>query len=121
MVYGMPFVSSMQSNRKGFGRSELDLTDMSDSIGPAKTADLIIGVTQSEEFKKAWKYIWCILKTRYGLKNKHIVDIDYPKMRLYEKEENEEENEDSDVISHVENLRTKNKNETLNNIMNIDI
>ena len=82
---GLPIVSAVQTNRGGFGDAEIDLTDISDSIGTAATADIIIGVTQSEEFRKMGKFNWIILKNRYGL-NKHTfpVNVDYYKMRIYE-------------------------------------
>jgi len=85
---GLPIVSAVQTNRGGFGDAEIDLKDISDSIGTAATADIIIGVTQSEEFRKMGKFSWIILKNRYGL-NKHKVDVnvDYYKMRVYEDSE----------------------------------
>lgn len=82
---GLPIVSAVQTNRGGFGDAEIDLTDISDSIGTAATADIIIGVTQSEEFRKMGKFNWIILKNRYGL-NRHTfpVNVNYYKMRIYE-------------------------------------
>jgi len=82
---GLPIVSAVQTNRGGFGDAEIELTDISDSIGTAATADIIIGVTQSEEFRKMGKFNWIILKNRYGL-NKHTfpVNVDYYKMRIFE-------------------------------------
>jgi len=84
----LPIVSAVQTNRGGFGDSEIDLTDISDSIGTAATADVIIGVTQSEDMRKIGKYSWIILKNRYGLNKKKIsVNVDYYKMRVTEDEE----------------------------------
>ena len=82
---GIPIISAVQTNRGGFGDAEIDLTDISDSIGTAATADIIIGVTQSEDFRKVGKFTWIILKNRYGL-NKHTfpVNVNYYKMRIYE-------------------------------------
>ena len=73
------------THNSGFGDAEINLTDISDSIGTAATADIIIGVTQSEEFRKMGKFNWIILKNRYGL-NKHTfpVNVDYYKMRIFE-------------------------------------
>ena len=81
----IPIVSAVQNNRGGFGDSEIDLTSISDSIGTAATADIIIGVTQSQEMRNAGKFTWLILKNRYGL-NKRVmsVAVDYYKMRVYE-------------------------------------
>ena len=80
---GLPFVSAIQTNRGGFGSVEIDLTDVADSIGTTATADLIIGVTQPDEFRNLNKFIWIILKNRYGLnKKKMSVLVDYFKMRI---------------------------------------
>jgi len=80
---GIPIVSAVQTNRGGFGNVEIDLTDIADSIGTTATADLIIGVTQPEEFRNLNKFCWVILKNRYGLnKRKMTVLVDYFKMRI---------------------------------------
>jgi len=86
----LPIVSAVQTNRKGFGGAEIDLTDISDSIGTAATADVIIGVTQSNDLRKVGKYYWMVLKNRYGLNKKGMnVCVDYYKMRVFEDEETE--------------------------------
>lgn len=80
---GIPFISAVQTNRGGFGNSEIDLTDIADSIGTTATADLIIGVTQPDEFRNLNKFCWMILKNRYGLnKKKMSVLVEYFKMRI---------------------------------------
>lgn len=85
---GLPIISAVQTNRKGFGDAEIDLTDISDSIGTAATADVIIGVTQSQEFRSMGKYSWIVLKNRYGInKRKVVVSVDYYKMRIYQDED----------------------------------
>ena len=58
------------THNSGFGDAEIDLTSISDSIGTAATADIIIGVTQSEDMRKLGKYVWIILKNRYGINRK---------------------------------------------------
>jgi len=126
----LPIVSAVQTNRGGFGDSEIDLTDISDSIGTAATADIIIGVTQSEEMRKIGKYSWIILKNRYGLnKIKVNVNVDYYKMRVYEdgdskaegtaksiskiplseKEQKQKVNDTTDIVKGILNKDTKEK------------
>lgn len=80
-----PIISSIQTNRKGIGSSDIDVDDVADSIGTAATADLIIGVTQSEELREQGKYCFIIIKNRFGLnKIKVIVGVDYEKMRIFD-------------------------------------
>lgn len=78
-------LSAIQVNRSGFGVLDLDMTNISESIGTAATADLIIGVTQTDELKETNRYLWSILKNRYGLNGQKIfVGVNYPKMRVYD-------------------------------------
>lgn len=80
---GIPIVSAIQTNRLGMGKEELDLTNTSDSIGTAFTADVMIGVTQTEELRSAFKYRWTLIKNRYGQNKVGLtIKVDYNKMRL---------------------------------------
>jgi len=89
------FVSSVQVNRDGVGDVDIDITNMSDSLGPAMTADVIIAITQSDEFIQAGKFSFIILKNRYGVKKKKtVIDVDYNYMRLTQKENKNTENKD---------------------------
>lgn len=80
---GVPWVSAIQTNRDGMSSSEIDLTNVGDSIGFAQIADLVIAVTQTEELKAAGKMIWTLLKNRFGPnKRKMTVCVNYEKMRI---------------------------------------
>jgi archaellum biogenesis ATPase FlaH len=82
--FGFPIVSAIQTNRAGFGSADLDMTDIADSIGIAATADIIIGVTQTLEFRENNTFCFSILKNRYGInQTKCYLGVDYPKMRVY--------------------------------------
>lgn len=103
----IPIVSSVQSNRGGFESSELDLTNVADSIGTAQGADLIIGLSQPEGFKEQNLVNVVILKNRYGPnKIKASVNIDYLKMRITDADDNptEQIEKRSEDISNATNL-----------------
>jgi len=86
----LPIVSAIQTNRLGMGQDDLDLTNTSDSIGTAFTADIIIAVTQNKELKANGKFKWTIIKNRYGDNAVGLtVCVDYPKMRLSDDPDNE--------------------------------
>lgn len=101
----IPIVSAVQTGRGGIDSSDLDLTDIAESIGTAFTADIVIAVTQSDEMQAAGKYMWKILKNRYGPKNVRItVLVDYDYMRVsYDRES------DADFISGDELSPTSKK------------
>ena len=85
MELAIPIVSSCQINRGGFGESEIELTDIAESIGTTGTADIIFGVSQSDEMRVAGRYLFTLLKNRYGLnKMNSMIGVDYNKMRLFE-------------------------------------
>lgn len=86
--YGCPIVSGVQVNRGAFGKSDVNMNDISQSIGVTYTADVIIGVTIPEEFKDKNKFVWTILKNRDGGSKgrKVFINVDYPKMRVTDDE-----------------------------------
>lgn len=81
----VPIISAIQTNRSGMGKDGLDLTNVSDSIGTAFTADIMIGVTQSKEQKARGIYIMDIIKNRYGNKNISIpIKVNYNTLSLFD-------------------------------------
>lgn len=85
--------SAMQVNRGGIKNVELDVTDIADSIGTAATADLIIGLTTTDELKQAGRYAAMVIKNRYGLNQQKIyIGVNYPKMRIYDIDVEDDEN-----------------------------
>ena len=80
---GLPIVSAIQTNRNGMGKDELELSNASDSVGTVFTADLVVSVTQSDTLREAGRYLWTLIKNRYGENKRSIpIEVNYPKMRL---------------------------------------
>jgi KaiC/GvpD/RAD55 family RecA-like ATPase len=85
--FGSPFVSAIQSNRKGLNVAEMDLSNTGDSLGFVQYADIVVAVTVPEEMKQLSKYMWMLLKNRFGLKDvKFPVNVIYEKMRVFDDE-----------------------------------
>lgn len=85
--YNTRIVSATQVNRDGFGKSEIDMTNTSDSIGIPFTADYMVALWATEEMKKLDQVAFSQLKNRYGdLLNpaKMYVGRNFGKMRLYD-------------------------------------
>jgi len=109
-----PIVSAIQTNRKGYSSSDIDLTDVADSIGTAATADIIIGVTQSEEFRDSGKFSFIILKNRYGInRQKLVVSVDYNKMRVLDNVDStkDQPKESTKTINNVDSAASSVKTE----------
>jgi hypothetical protein len=86
MEMDIPVVSALQSNRGGYGKGEIGLDDVADSFASTMKADVILGVTQSPEFKESGMYMIKLLKTRYGQPKNPCVSIgvDTAKQRIYD-------------------------------------
>lgn len=87
--FGIPVISAMQTNREAFGKVDVGMGNVSDSIGTVQGADILISITQNDEFKKMGKYFWTILKNRFNVmtNQRMIIDVDYGRMRIMDAHE----------------------------------
>ena len=87
----LPIVSATQTTRSGFASSDVDLTDTSESFGLPATADLMFALISTEELEGMNQIMVKQLKNRYNdptIFKRFIVGIDRAKMRLYDVEQN---------------------------------
>ena len=90
----VPIVSATQTTRSGFGSSDVELTDTSESFGLPATADLMFALISSEELENLGQIMVKQLKNRYNdptVFKKFAVGIDRAKMRLYNCEQSAQE------------------------------
>ena len=83
----VPIVSATQTTRSGFGSSDPDLTDTSESFGLPATADLMLALISNEEMEELGQIMIKQLKNRYNdptMYKRFVVGIDRAKMRLYD-------------------------------------
>ena len=83
----VPIVSATQTTRAGFGSTDVDLTDTSESFGLPATADLMFALISSEELEEMNQIMVKQLKNRYNdptMNKRFAVGIDRSKMRLYD-------------------------------------
>jgi hypothetical protein len=88
--FNVPVVSATQTTRSGYGNSDVELTDTSESFGLPATADLMFALITSEKLEDYSQIMVKQLKNRYNdptLFRKFVVGIDRAKMRLYDVEE----------------------------------
>ena len=86
----VPIVSATQTTRSGYGSSDVDLTDTSESFGLPATADLMFALISTEELEQLGQIMVKQLKNRYNdlsVYKRFIVGIDRAKMRLYDCEQ----------------------------------
>jgi len=93
--FNVPVVSATQTTRSGYGNSDVELTDTSESFGLPATADLMFALISSEELEDLNQIMVKQLKNRYNdptLYKRFVVGIDRAKMRLYNVEESAQDN-----------------------------
>ena len=90
--YGVPVVSATQTTRSGYGSTDLDLTDTSESFGLPATADLMLALISTEELEELGQIMVKQLKNRNNdptVNRKFVLGIDRNKMRLYDCDQSE--------------------------------
>ena len=88
--FNVPIVSATQLTRSGFGSSDPELTDTSESFGLPATADLMFALISTEELEGLGQILVKQLKNRYNdptIYKRFVVGIDRAKMRLYDVEQ----------------------------------
>jgi replicative DNA helicase len=83
----VPIVSATQTTRSGYGNSDPDLTDTSESFGLPATADFMFALISTEELEQQGRIMVKQLKNRYNdptASRKFMVGIDRAKMKLYD-------------------------------------
>ena len=86
----VPIVSATQTTRSGYGSSDVDLTDTSESFGLPATADLMFALISTEELEGMNQIMVKQLKNRYNdptMNKRFVIGIDRAKMRLYDVEQ----------------------------------
>ena len=90
----VPIVSATQTTRSGFGSSDVELTDTSESFGLPATADLMFALISTDELESLGQILVKQLKNRYNdlsINKRFVIGIDRSKMRLYDCEQSAQE------------------------------
>lgn len=93
----IPIITATQLNRSGYVNSDPGLEDTSESFGLPATADFMVALISNEEMDNLNQIMVKQLKNRYNdpaSYRRFVVGIDRPKMRLYDVEQDNEEEED---------------------------
>ena len=83
-------MSATQTTRSGYGSSDVELTDTSESFGLPATADLMFALIATEDLEAMNQIMVKQLKNRYNdptVNKRFVLGIDRAKMRLYDCEQ----------------------------------
>ena len=91
--FNVPIVSATQTTRSGYTNSDPGLEDTSESFGLPATADFMMALVSSEQLEELGQIMIKQLKNRYGdpgTFKRFVVGIDRAKMRLYDVEQDQQ-------------------------------
>lgn len=94
MEFNVPVMSATQTTRSGYGNSDVEITDTSESFGLPATADFMFALISTEELEKIGQLLVKQLKNRWGSidsPKRFIIGIDRSKMKLFDAEESAQE------------------------------
>ena len=90
MKQSVLIASATQTTRSGYGGSDVEATDTSESFGLPATADLMFALISTEDLEGLGQIMVKQLKNRYNdptIFKRFVVGIDRAKMRLYDCEQ----------------------------------
>ena len=93
--FNVPIVSATQTTRSGYGSSDVELTDTSESFGLPATADLMFALIATEDLEAMNQIMVKQLKNRYNdptVNKRFVIGIDRAKMRVYDCEQSAQDN-----------------------------
>jgi replicative DNA helicase len=98
--FNLPIFTATQTNRTGFTSSDVGLEDTSESFGLPATADFMFAAISNEELESLGQLLIKQLKNRYndpGLHRRFVLGIDRSRMKLYDVEQNAQQNIGPDI------------------------
>ena len=100
-VFNCPIISATQLNRAGFDQDNPDLATISESIGLAATADVILSIFQNDEDRDLGIIRLGMMKNRYGPRGMtQPMRIDYSTLSI-EQADDVDDLEDDNTLSSL--------------------
>jgi replicative DNA helicase len=112
-------LSATQGNRQtnDENNSDMDLTNISESIGLAATCDALVGIIFPQELREQGIQIWKILKNRFGgiVNHKIPLRVNFARAGIYDMEDNDAidisgNSQANEVLATTENRRIQDRN-----------
>tara|TARA_R110000824_G_scaffold43385_1_gene127054 strand:+ start:2284 stop:3552 length:1269 start_codon:yes stop_codon:yes gene_type:complete len=104
-LFNCPIISATQLNRAGFDTDNPDLATISESIGLAATADVIVSIFQNEEDRELGIIRLGMMKNRYGPRGTtQAMRINYSTLSIEEADDIEFEDDSMETLSALAGL-----------------
>jgi replicative DNA helicase len=92
--FDVPIMSATQTTRSGYGSTDVELTDTSESFGLPATADFMFALITSDELEELDQMVVKQLKNRYNdptVFKRFVIGVDRSRMKLYDCEQEAQE------------------------------
>ena len=92
--FDVPIMSATQTTRSGYGSTDVELTDTSESFGLPATTDFMFALISSEELEELDQMVVKQLKNRYNdptVFKRFVIGVDRSRMKLYDCEQEAQE------------------------------
>ena len=86
----LPILSATQTTRSGYGNTDVELRDTSESFGLPATVDFMFALISTEELEQTNQIMVKQLKNRYNdptINKRFMIGVDRAKMKLYDLEQ----------------------------------
>jgi replicative DNA helicase len=91
----VPILSATQTTRTGYGNTDVELTDTSESFGLPATVDFMFALISTEDLEQLNQIMVKQLKNRYNdptINKRFVIGVDRAKMKLYDLEQSAQKN-----------------------------
>ena len=91
----VPILSATQTTRTGYGNTDVELTDTSESFGLPATVDFMFALISTEDLENMNQLMVKQLKNRYNdptVNKRFVIGVDRAKMKLYDLENSAQKN-----------------------------
>jgi replicative DNA helicase len=99
----VPILSATQTTRGGYGNTDVELTDTSESFGLPATVDFMFALISTEEMEALNQLMVKQLKNRYNdptVNKRFVIGVDRAKMKLYDLEQSAQKGITDSGIRH---------------------
>jgi len=107
-IFNCPIISATQLNRSGYNESDPSISTISESIGLAATADVLLSIFQTDEERELGVIHLGMMKNRFGPNFGNVLlRIDYPTLTITE-DASINDTEESSSITNTLKIFTEN-------------
>jgi replicative DNA helicase len=108
-IFNCPIISATQLNRSGYNESDPSISTISESIGLAATADVLLSIFQTDEERELGIIHLGMMKNRFGPNFGNILlRIDYPTLTIIQDDSINDTDESNSITNTLKILSENN-------------